>query len=165
MVQRLAEIEHIGFRRAVVGHVRQSVGGAECRDQQHGAATALDEPAAKAMDEFEMGGAVEGETTMEVREVLIQEPARAGGAGVGDQQPDIKTGCCGNKVCCAAGVSEIDGDDAIRDVVVGAQRAASSCNRSVDRSANTTLSPSEAQRSAKARPIPDEAPVMSAHGP
>ena len=76
------------------------------------------------MGEFAMGGAVEGETAMEVREVLIQEPARAGGAGVGDQQPDIKIVCCGNKVCCAAGVSEIDGDDAIRDVVVGAQRAA-----------------------------------------
>jgi hypothetical protein len=34
---------------------------------------------------------------------LIQEGARAGGAGVGDQQTDIKICCCGNEVCCAAG--------------------------------------------------------------
>jgi hypothetical protein len=37
--------------------------------------------------------------------------------------------------------------------------------RSEDRADKTTLSPSEAQRSAKARPMPDEAPVMTAHGP
>jgi hypothetical protein len=30
------------------------------------------------MGEFEMGGAVEGETSMEVREVLIQEPGPGG---------------------------------------------------------------------------------------
>ena len=86
MVKRLAEVDHIGFRRTVVGHVRQSMGGAECRHQHHRTPTALDEPAAEAMGEFEMCGGVENETAMEVCEVLIHEAARAGGAGVGDQQ-------------------------------------------------------------------------------
>jgi len=96
----------------------------KCRHQHHGAATALDEPAAERMGQFKMGGGVQGETAMQVCKVLIHETARSTGAGVGDQQTHIKICCCGNEVWCAAGVHEIDADDAVRDVVGSAQGAA-----------------------------------------
>ena len=38
----------------------------KCRHQHHGAATALDEPAAERMGQFKMGGGVQGETAMQV---------------------------------------------------------------------------------------------------
>jgi hypothetical protein len=97
---------------------------AEGCDQHHGASAALDEPAAEGMGQFEVGDGVEVEPLVEVEQVLVEEPAGMSVAGVGHEQTYVQVLGRGDEIRCAAGAAEVDGDDAVFDLVGERERSA-----------------------------------------
>src|SRR5262245_38719059 len=97
-MERLSQAQHKGFRSTIVGHVGDALCGAHRRDQQHPTASALCQPPTEVIGQIKMGDDVEAHNAEQRIPFERQELAGDAGAGVGDQQANVKIiGRCLNR--------------------------------------------------------------------
>ena len=150
VVQRFAEVEHVRLGRAVVGHVRQSLEGAQRGGQHDAAAAPGDEPAGEGVHQVQVRDGVEGEPAVQVIQRLVQQRTGAGRAGIGDQKPDVEVVGRGQEGCSSGRVAEADGHGPVADAVEAGQAWPRASSLPAERAARTRFRPAAARWSAKA---------------